>query len=292
MGAIGQGRKSDHQGSDIRPAGKTKKRIVGGPDPFEIIKIDLKAYEEERQRNEKYQAAIEEKYHSLGVDYNATVLGLDYYVKDYYTEQCPPDIKALVDDLITKRKLYQAEMEKLNNLVNGPLRDDIAPDEVVYWQNVKLGEEKAMIDARRQHNKAMLALRHEVENRARKEMGMKNIGEGWTNETLMFHLLKEMYPDEVVEHHAHPDWLEGLELDVYIPRLKLGFEYQGEQHFRPMEHWGGEDAYKRLVERDEKKAKLCKANGVRLLEIHYEQTVSKTLLQYLIEEGEFPNVNS
>jgi len=31
--------------------------------------------------------------------------------------------------------------------------------------------------------------------------------------------------------HYRPDFLQGLELDIFIDELKIGMEYQGIQHF-------------------------------------------------------------
>lgn len=33
---------------------------------------------------------------------------------------------------------------------------------------------------------------------------------------------------------ASPEWLGRLRIDIYLPDLKLAFEHQGEQHYRPI----------------------------------------------------------
>lgn len=60
-----------------------------------------------------------------------------------------------------------------------------------------------------------------------------------------------------------------LWIDVYVPDIKLAIEYDGEQHFRAIEHWGGEDALKRTQYRDDLKDEWCKEYGVELLRIPY-----------------------
>ena len=60
-----------------------------------------------------------------------------------------------------------------------------------------------------------------------------------------------------------------MELDVWIPSKKIGIEYQGEQHFFPVKHWGGQAALHKLQERDREKRIACKINGIKLVEIPY-----------------------
>ena len=47
-----------------------------------------------------------------------------------------------------------------------------------------------------------------------------------------------------------------MNLDVYIEELKLGFEYQGEQHYKAM-YWTARD-FESQVKSDEDKRRACK----------------------------------
>ena len=47
-----------------------------------------------------------------------------------------------------------------------------------------------------------------------------------------------------------------MELDVYIDQLKLAFEYQGEQHYRPIYGMGGDFEQQQI--RDAEKQRACK----------------------------------
>lgn len=49
--------------------------------------------------------------------------------------------------------------------------------------------------------------------------------------------------------------------------LQMLLEYQGQQHFKAVPYWGGEEGYKRRKEYDELKRKYCKDHGLNLVEI-------------------------
>lgn len=67
--------------------------------------------------------------------------------------------------------------------------------------------------------------------------------------------------------------------------VKLLVEYQGEQHFRPVEHFGGEEGFERLVELDEVKRDFCESTGIRLLEIPYwDKEVIKETIERVLNE--------
>ena len=67
------------------------------------------------------------------------------------------------------------------------------------------------------------------------------------------------------EYRNHPKWLEGLELDFYIKDKNIAIECQGTQHYEPRDGFGGEPEFEKVLERDVRKAELCKENGVKLL---------------------------
>lgn len=66
------------------------------------------------------------------------------------------------------------------------------------------------------------------------------------------------------------DWLKSKshgvqKLDFYLPKQNIAIECQGIQHFKPVDHFGGEESFKRTVERDQRKLELCKMHGVDIL---------------------------
>lgn len=85
---------------------------------------------------------------------------------------------------------------------------------------------------------------------------MNGTKKGYHGEKLLGEWLALLVNGSPLNNHS-PAWLGRLQLDFYYPQHKLAFEFQGRQHFTDTA----------LMERDERKAKLCKANGVLLIPI-------------------------
>ena len=101
-------------------------------------------------------------------------------------------------------------------------------------------------------------------------------------EITILKMVRELLPNLKIVSHHRPDWLLGLEIDIWIPELNIGIEYQGEQHYKPIEIWGGEAGFMDLKARDERKRKLCQEKGVNLIEIRFDQQITKNDLEKLI----------
>jgi hypothetical protein len=105
------------------------------------------------------------------------------------------------------------------------------------------------------------------QNDFRVSKGIPKIGEGWVSETELFYMIKDYYINETVKQHGKPKWLGRQHVDIWIPKHKIGIEYQGLQHDKPIEFFGGEIAFKKNKERDERKRKLFKKNNSTLIEV-------------------------
>jgi len=101
----------------------------------------------------------------------------------------------------------------------------------------------------------------------------------WVREASLYGAVRELFPDLRVLREASPEWLGRLRLDIYLPELKLAIEHQGEQHYRPLEVFGGEESHMRTMERDRIKRLKCKENGIQLIEIRYDASISKAALR-------------
>ena len=111
-------------------------------------------------------------------------------------------------------------------------------------------EQKEYYEKKKLLNKQNRKINKLVENKVRKKFGFKNVGEAWTNETLVYRYIIELFPKDEIIFHFRPEWLEGLEIDVFNNSKKFGIEYQGQQHFTAIEFWGGEESLTRTQARD------------------------------------------
>ena len=90
-----------------------------------------------------------------------------------------------------------------------------------------------------------------------------------TYETRLKKLLDAELPNEPCVDNCRPNWLKNpatganLELDRYYPFLKIGIEYNGQQHRKKI---GGEQ-----WERDKLKRHLCAKQGVVRLVFYWRE---------------------
>lgn len=124
----------------------------------------------------------------------------------------------------------------------------------------------------------------EVENAVRRAVGHYEKGNRWTSETILYQLIESRYGDEyTIERHHRPDWLDGLELDIFLEEAGVGIEYQGVQHYEAVEHWGGEESLEERQGRDERTRELCAEHGVTLVEVRHDEELSEELIESKIE---------
>ena len=87
------------------------------------------------------------------------------------------------------------------------------------------------------------------------------------------------------------DWLGRQSLDFYLPNYNTAIECQGEQHFKPIEFFGGEERLKDTIERDEKKKILCEEHDIKIMyfsntQYNKEIFIDKNkMLREIIEEN-------
>ena len=115
----------------------------------------------------------------------------------------------------------------------------------------------------------------EMEARYRVETGLPARGEGWVSEVHLVRCVEAALPDTEIVRQARPAWLDARQsLDILIPSLEIAIEYQGEQHYVALGHWGGESGLAARRELDERKRDACLRAGIRLIEWRYDEPVS------------------
>ena len=210
----------------------------------------------------------------------------------YLKEVCPEEYRTLISEVKQKGESLGAEEKRINNMVFGPDREDIGPDEVTYMHNVRNEDAETLFRLRKETSKLSRSLHNRIENVVRQEFGFRKVGEGWVSETLLHQIICRIYSEyEIIRHHR-PEWLEGLELDIYIPDLNLGIEYQGQQHYHPVSAWGGEKALQALQERDRRKQRLCNELQISLLEVDYTEPLTdshiRDRLSQIVKKPDLP----
>lgn len=115
----------------------------------------------------------------------------------------------------------------------------------------------------------------------------------WKSEQLMFQLITQMFPKKPVYYQYRADFLKQgnsqLSYDVFIPSLHLAFEYQGKQHFEPIDFFGGKDGFEKQQWRDKQKLKLSIENHITLVYINYWDDLNVQLIQQRIKEAQRRN---
>lgn len=105
----------------------------------------------------------------------------------------------------------------------------------------------------------------------------------WKSEAQLYGLVSTLYPDAVYQYHA--GWLGMQSLDIFIPSISVGIEYQGRQHYEPIGYFGGESHFEHQQENDRKKRKLCKDKGITLIEWPYKEKITKENLDKYLQQS-------
>jgi hypothetical protein len=77
--------------------------------------------------------------------------------------------------------------------------------------------------------------------------------------------------------------IEELPFDFYLPDHNLLIEYDGKQHFEPLEFFGGMEAFLDRVKKDTIKINYAKNKEIPLLRIRFDESIDEKLDEFLIE---------
>ena len=68
-----------------------------------------------------------------------------------------------------------------------------------------------------------------------------------------------------------------LSFDFYLPNYNILIEYNGKQHYEPIEYFGGHKTFENQILRDNIKKEYCKKNNIFLIEIPYYSNLDDEL---------------
>lgn len=86
----------------------------------------------------------------------------------------------------------------------------------------------------------------------------------------LFEHIKLDFPKENIKYEYRPEWLGLQRFDIYFIDRNIAIEYDGIQHFMPVEHFGGESNFKKVQILDKLKEEKCLQNGCHLFRIKYD----------------------
>lgn len=82
-------------------------------------------------------------------------------------------------------------------------------------------------------------------------------------------IYQEQYIFEDLIGDSRPLRFDGALLSPIDKQPVMLFEFQGPQHYHPVDHFGGTAQFQRQQRYDQKKRDYCKAKGIKLVEIPY-----------------------
>lgn len=91
----------------------------------------------------------------------------------------------------------------------------------------------------------------------------------------LYDRLQKSFPNEVILFEVGSStikWLDGQRFDIYFPSINAAVEYNGEQHYIPIQRFGGELGFEETRRRDSLKRIKCQKNGCTLFEVKYNYT--------------------
>ena len=104
----------------------------------------------------------------------------------------------------------------------------------------------------------------------------ERIIQSWLDEYNIHYTTQKKYDDCV---DVNP-----LPFDFYLPDYDILIEYDGIQHFQPVDFFGGQQAFEKLVYHDHIKTDYCLNNHIDLLRIPYYKDIETELNNYILTQ--------
>ena len=113
----------------------------------------------------------------------------------------------------------------------------------------------------------------------KQELKDKYIGtEKWINQYNLYKNIKILFNNldvKIFREFSPPSMgLQRLDIYIEINNQKVGFEYQGEQHYKPVDFFGGEEGFKKRQQLDKRKKDICRKLNIKLIKFKFTESVS------------------
>ncbi len=111
----------------------------------------------------------------------------------------------------------------------------------------------------------------------------------WKSEESVYNITKKLYKNYNVIYQYRPFYLStdggNMSYDVYICGLKVAIEYQGKQHFEPVDYFGGVEHFEQQRMRDKLKLERSIENGIKVVYVNYWEDITPELIKTKIDEA-------
>ena len=120
-------------------------------------------------------------------------------------------------------------------------------------------------------------------------MEYKKADNKWKSEEMVYNCAKKIFYKNEVIHQHRPYFLRTnkgqLSYDIFVCGENIAIEYQGKQHFEPIEYFGGKEKFEEQKKRDQIKKSLSDKNGITLIYVNYWEDISTELIKNKILEA-------
>lgn len=102
----------------------------------------------------------------------------------------------------------------------------------------------------------------------------------------LLRIIEQIFPNQSIVKEFNLAEYGGLFIDIFLPKLNIAFEFDGEQHFRFIQHFHGtRDNFLMARKRDLKKTDLCQERGITLVRVRFDEPLTKDHILSRIDEA-------
>lgn len=114
-------------------------------------------------------------------------------------------------------------------------------------------------------------------------------------QTILYQKLLESFPSEDILFETDKrivKWIGQQRFDIYFPKYNIAIEYNGRQHYVPVDRFGGQLEFENIQRRDKLKREKCLSNQCILLELKYDYSEQDyinlcSIINKIIKDYEF-----